>query len=1359
VVISITAYNFCSILFNNARPPVFIFEKILYFRSMSKFLGSIVIILCSFVSFGQVVINEASNSNGTHYILPDGTSPDWIELYNAGLSPYSFQGHFLSDNRDSLKKWAFPPYTLGNQQFLTVLANKEGDTYLVDHFETAIDQDIIWKYFIPNGNIANWTILGFDDSAWINGKMSIGFGDGDDSTELTAPITSYYARCTFQISQFQDIVRAILDIDYDDGFVAYLNGTEIARAGLNGSPPNFDDLSTDHEAQIYQGGAISSIEIDMSVLANVLINGTNVLAIEVHNNNPNSSDLTCRPFLTFGFSSNQNQFNGTTHPYFNIGNQGGTVETNFAIATSGETIYFSNDLGILDSLVVPDLEAEMSIGKIQDGVGPSVIFPNPTPNYSNNSSNGFSGYESVPIIHQTGGIYQQNMNITVSNTSSTGGIVRYTLNGNDPDTNSTIYTGPIFLDTHRVVKVRCFAFGTNLLPSPIEAETFLFNESSTIPIIALTIDSNDLVGPTGIFDNWWTDWKRPCFIEYFDTLGIKRFESKASVKPDGGAGGSRSNPQHSVTVEPANNTFGTGLPIHYPIIPEKPYVDDYYALYIRNGSNFWNQYHQRDATFMRIMRKTNVNSQAYQPANVFVNGKYFGVYELREKANEGYFNENYGNHLDSLDLLSVSYFYGMVLRTVKGSDSSFFDMISSISTLDKTDPNYLFYCDRKLDTKNYADYLMGEFWYANVDWIYNNMKMARTRSTDNKWRFFLQDLEWGLGGWTGYDANMFDWFQNTLQPNPYYTIYSHLIQDSTYRNYFINRFADLMNTTLHPNSYTPIVNRMYEELLPEMPRHFALWTGDIPGGMTNYENQKNTILNQFGNRSTNVRNQMLGYYGLNNTVNVTLKTIPENAGYIKISTIIPDSLPWSGVYFNGNPVRISAHANPGFTFDHWEYNINLAPSQLTQSSVALNITSDDYFHAVFEGSPRDTTLTVSEIHYNPDPSLDGGNWVELHNFGDHSIDLSGYSIKSSDFYDKFNFTDGTVLPAKGFLVIAQDTALFHSVYPEVQNMTGGTLFGWENNEDSIYLLDPQERRVIALHYEDEAPYPRCADGYGRSMENKYTDAQVFDQNAWFCGCIGGSPGVAYGPCKEDLIVSEFNLGKDQLIYNAEDWIELKNNTDQTISLNGYVLKDENNQNQLDLTGINLEPGAYSVIVKDSTLFRQRHLDFSGQGLYQMPFGISSNDAIRIFDANGVITQSVFIDTYGSWLTAPLYEDYTFEYQELGSNQTLANQWFVGCIGGSPGRAFSPCLEIPDDEWVWIYPNPNNGEFTLNVLSDGKTSYKIYNNGGQYLLEGGVEKSLNPITSENIDLSKFAHGMYFMRVTRNNEDRVFKIIKL
>ncbi|MFM7664465.1 MAG: CotH kinase family protein, partial [Bacteroidota bacterium] len=881
--------------------------------------------------------------------------------------------------------------------------------------------------------------------------------------------------------------------------------------------------------------------------------------------------------------------------------------------TAGETLYLSNASGILDSLVVPDLEAEMSVGKNQDGIGPSVVFPSPTPNTTNNPSIGYSGYESMPLIQQVGGIYLQSLSVSVTNTSFHGGIVRYTLNGNDPDTNSTLYTGPISLNTHSVVKVRCFPVGTNLLPSPIEAETFLFNESSTIPIVSLTIDDDDLYGPNGIFDNWWTDWKRPCVIEYFTPDGIKQFESKASVKPDGGGGGSRSYPQHSVTVEPANTTFGTGENIHYPLFPEKPYVNDLQAIYIRNGSNFWNQYHQRDATFMRVMRKSHANSQAYRPANVFLNGQFFGVYELREKANETYFNENYGNHVDSLDLLSVSYWYGSVLRTVKGSDSSFFNMVNFITTADKTNPAYLSQCDKRLDLKNYTDYIAAELWYGNVDWIHNNMKIARTRSTDNKWRFFLQDVELGLGNWSDYSTNMFDWFQYAIQPNTYYDIHSNLMQDSTYRNYFINRYADLMNTTLHQNTYTPIINQMYEELLPEMPRHFALWTGDVPGGMNNYTYTKNVMLGQFNNRNTAVRNQMLNYYNLQNTVNVTLNTIPAGAGYIKISSIVPDSLPWTGVYFNGNPVRISAHANPGFTFDHWEYNINLDPNQLNQSSVVVNIATDDYFHAVFQGSPRDTALTVSEIHYNPDPSLDGGNWIELHNFGDHAMDLTGYRVKSSNFYDNFEFKDGTTLPANGYLVIAQDTTLFKSIYPGVNNVTGGTVFGWENNEDSIYVLAPHNESIVAMHYNDDAPYPRCADGYGRTMENKYINDQILDSTSWFCGCIGGSPGEAYQPCQEELIVSEFNLGKVEILHNAEDWIELKNNSSAVLNLNGYVLKDERNQHEFTLSGISLNPGAYAVLVKDSSLFHQRHEDFNGQALYQIPFGISKNDAIRIFD--------------------------------------------------------------------------------------------------------------------------------------------------
>jgi hypothetical protein len=1329
---------------------------------MKKLLLLLLIAAIGFTSNAQVFINEASNANGTNYVLANGSSPDWIELYNASATPQALQGLYLSDNRTTLNKWAFPPISIPGNAFTTILANGQGTTYLVDHFESPIDHNSQWSYTMPNAAIPNWYTTAFDASSWSLGKTSIGYGDGDDSTDITGPATTVYARINFNITNFNDIAKAFLDIDYDDGFVAYLNGIEIAREGLAGYPPTFDELATDHEAQLYQGGNLSSYDLDMSVISNLLQNGTNVLAVEIHNASASSSDLTCRPFLTFGLASQQQQFNGYVHPFFNTP-QAGTLESNFSIATAGETLYLSNSTGIiLDSLVVPDLEPNMSVGKKTDGTNSWFIFPTPTPNASNNLAESFIGYEEQPTLDVVGGMFPNAIAVNAINQSTQNGILRYTLNGQDPDTTSTLVSGPIAINSSAVLKVRCFPNGTNRIESPIQAETYLINENSTIPIVSLTIDDDDLYGPNGIFDNWWTDWKRPCEIEYFTPDGIKQFESKASVKPDGGAGGSRSNPQHSVTVEPANTTFGTGENIHYQLFPEKPYVNDIQAIYIRNGSNFWNQYHQRDATFMRVMRKSYANSQAYRPANVFLNGQFFGVYELREKANETYFNENYGNHVDSLDLLSVSYWYGSVLRTVKGSDSSFFNMVNYITTADKTNPAYLSQCDKRLDLKNYTDYIAAELWYGNTDWVYNNVKIARTRTTDNKWRFFLQDVEWGLGGWTDYNTNMFDWFQYAIQPNTYYDIHSNLMQDSTYRNYFINRYADLMNTTLHQNTYTPIINQMYEELLPEMPRHFALWTGDVPGGMNNYTYNKNVILGQFNNRNTAVRNQMLNYYNLQNTVNVTLNTIPAGAGYIKISSIVPDSLPWTGVYFNGNPVKITAVANPGYTFDHWENNINLPANVLNQESVAVNIATDDYFNAVFSGSPTNSNLTISEINYRPDASLDGGNWIELHNFGNTELNLTGWSLKSDDFYDSYSFNDGLKIPAGGYLVVAQDTQLFHSIYPTITNVVGNLRFGFDNSMDSIYIFRPNSDTLLAMQYTNDSPFPRCADGFGRTLENKYPNAISIDSLSWFCGCIAGSPGEAYFPCDEPVIFSEFNLGKQTIAHNAEDWIELKNNTNNTINFSGYTLKDEKQDHIFQLTGLVLNPGEYALIVKDSVLFAERHPYFEGKALYQLPYGISNNDALRLYDINGTLLQSVVFDTTIAWPQAPFNSDFTFEYLEANANQALASNWFQGCEGGSPGRAFSACPVLPEGEFAWLYPNPSSGEITIaidnTITGNSGTTIAIFDLSGKLVYNQEYPVVVDSVEPIKMDLGFLSSSMYLIRVTKASQSVTLRLIK-
>ena len=1325
-----------------------------------KKLQILILFLIPFTLYGQVKINEASNTNGSTLILPDGDSPDWIELYNAGSSPVNLSGYKLSDDPDDYKKWIFPSVIIQPKSYITVFATGSQTKYITEHYETSVFADSIWQYFIPNAEVPNWNKPTFNSSSWLKGPASIGFGDGDDATDVIGPFTTIYSRIPFQCTNINAISEAILDIDYDDGFVAYLNGVEITRWGLYTTPPRWNEFSDDHEASLYLGGRITPFYLDLVTVKSALVIGTNVLAIEIHNSGFDSSDLTCKPYLTFGYSSPGTYASGIVHPSF-VPSGGGRLEANFKISSTGETIYLSDPANnLIDTLRVLDLEPNMSNGKFPDGSTNSVVFAVPTPKLSNNSSSYFGGFEKKPSIVNVGGVYTgSTLTVSVINNSVSGGVLRYTTNGNNPDTSSPLITGPLVLNSNCVLKVTCFPVGTNLLPSIIETETFLFSENFELPIVLLTIDSVHLYGANGIFDNWWTDWKRPCVVEYFDKNGVKQFESRSSVKPDGGAGGSRSHPQHSVTIEPSNSIFGEGKPIQYPIIPEKPHIKDYYALYIRNGSNNWNKYPQKDAMFMRMMRNTNANSSAYTPAVVFLNGNYFGVYELREKANEGYFENNYGNDRDSLDLLSISYFYGAgLLRTVKGHDSSFYSMKNFIKTSNPLSPSYFDNCHKKLDLYNFTDYMAGENWFANFDWIFNNMKMARTRTFDNKWRFFLLDLENGLGGWTNHNANMFEWFQNYPNTNPFGEIYNGLIQNPEFKNYYINRYADLMNTVFQEKQYKPIVLSMHNELLADYPRSLLRWRGNA--NMSTYIVTYNNILALFANRNRVVRGQIVNHFNLAGSVNVSLDVFPEGAGYIKISTIVPEELPWQGVYFNGNPVKITAVANPGYTFQAWDANATIPTNSLTNASVKYNISSNDLFRAVFTGSPQPLSLTISEINYNPDPSVDGGNWIELHNFGNVAIDLTAWYIKSKNHWDKFTFEDQTILNPGAYLVVCQDTALFKSIYPQVSNVVGGTGFSWSNQWDSVKLFNPIDSLIFAARYSDALPFPKCADGWGRTLENKNVSQLPSDSTSWFCGCIGGSPGEAYSPCEEPIIVSEFNYNNSNSIYDAGDWIELYNNTSDTINLESYVFKDSKNDNIYTLPAISIAPDSFIVLSNDLSLFSGRH-PLVRNVLGEFDFGLSSNDGIRIYNNKGTIINSFVYNTLAPWSSIPSDSDYTNEYNFYNGylDQNNGLSWFVGCIGGSPGTKYISCSvsvgEQPLDDldrFVSLYPNPAKDYVNIKT---SKTIEKVtlFNLLGQEVLSKEVHAQYF-----NIDISSLIPGHYYAKLTSNGQSQTIKLLK-
>jgi hypothetical protein len=176
----------------------------------------------------------------------------------------------------------------------------------VHHWETIVKDNSTWYYQVPTtASSPEWITPSFTVNSWLQGNGGFGYGDGDDNTIIPSSSVSVYTRIEFNISNINEIVEMALHFDYDDGFVAYLNGVEVARNGLSGTgQPAFNQLaSISHEAKLYQNQLPDQFVFNQNQLAGLLINGTNVFCVEVHNQLTNSTDFTCRNFLSVGVNN------------------------------------------------------------------------------------------------------------------------------------------------------------------------------------------------------------------------------------------------------------------------------------------------------------------------------------------------------------------------------------------------------------------------------------------------------------------------------------------------------------------------------------------------------------------------------------------------------------------------------------------------------------------------------------------------------------------------------------------------------------------------------------------------------------------------------------------------------------------------------------------------------------------------------------------------------------------------------------------------------------------------------------------------------------------------------------------------
>lgn len=177
-----------------------------------------------------------------------------------------------------------------------------------------------------------------------------------------------------------------------------------------------------------------------------------------------------------------------------------------------------------------------------------------------------------------------------------------------------------------------------------------------------------------------------------------------------------------------------------------------------------------------------------------------------------------------------------------------------------------------------------------------------------------------------------------------------------------------------------------------------------------------------------MKSHIITKFNLQGNIKVHFDVQPNGAGIVKVNSIIPDEYPWSGNYFAGNPVKVRAIPAEGFEFDGWHGGVS------NKDSDFFHMNDNDTLTALFR--PINyvySNIAINEINYNPSTAINPGEWLELYNNADYSIDLSGWTFSDENPSHIFQITDNIILNPDEYLVLCSDTAYFHQVFPEVHN--------------------------------------------------------------------------------------------------------------------------------------------------------------------------------------------------------------------------------------------------------------------------------------------------------------------------------------
>jgi hypothetical protein len=438
------------------------------------------------------------------------------------------------------------------------------------------------------------------------------------------------------------------------------------------------------------------------------------------------------------------------------------------------------------------------------------------------------------------------------------------------------------------------------------------------------------------------DAEIPAHFEMFEPDGRRVLAQDIGVRIHGGL--TRAMRLKSLRLY-SRSDYGTSR-FRYQVFPDQS-LANFNRLILRQSGQDLNKTMFRDAMMQNLVSHLSFETQAYRPSVLFINGEFWGIYNIRERYDRHYLSIKYGIDENRIDLLTGNSF------AKEGSNELYVSLVNYVNNVrfPITSPEVYTEIKRRMDIQNFIEYQIANMYFNNRDWPHNNIDYWRYQADgdyvpdanppyDGRWRWMMFDTDFGFA-WTDthteakYQTDVkFNTLERITRTDSWSTILlRRLLLNTEFRVQFLLTYNDLMNSAFvtdrvveRIDAMASVIEPYIQEHMDRMGYHHDRWR--LPRTLSEWTNYVDYMRRFAEDRPEAITQHVMDRFGISGLAEFSISVNDTISGFVRLNSLnLIGSVPgvthsggpesWKGQYFKGIPVRIEAVPRQGFEFDYW----------------------------------------------------------------------------------------------------------------------------------------------------------------------------------------------------------------------------------------------------------------------------------------------------------------------------------------------------------------------------------------------------------------------------------------------------------